>query len=169
VNRFRRRLLHAAAILSLLLFALVAILWPITSAQARSHGLFYNEQTASSGNAFEAILGDGSIYLVWIHQWAKLNQNHGPWGWRLTTYPTGHRWFFARPFDTYQQRGPISTFNRIQIANWAVCFLAAAIATGSLLLRERLAARPGACPSCGYDLRATPHRCPECGAIPPAK
>ena len=24
---------------------------------------------------------------------------------------------------------------------------------------------PGACPRCGYDLRATPGRCPECGAV----
>ena len=41
---------------------------------------------------------------------------------------------------------------------------------GGLLLawrvrRWRIAAAPGRCARCGYDLRATPDRCPECGAL----
>jgi hypothetical protein len=35
------------------------------------------------------------------------------------------------------------------------------------LARQRAATRrPGLCPDCAYDLRATPGRCPECGTTP---
>ena len=37
-----------------------------------------------------------------------------------------------------------------------------ALLTATAIVRRRFH-RPGHCPKCGYDLRATPDRCPECG------
>ena len=38
------------------------------------------------------------------------------------------------------------------------------VARFSRLAMARWSCRPGLCPRCGYDRRATPGRCPECGA-----
>ena len=51
---------------------------------------------------------------------------------------------------------------------WSLVLLAAlppAAWTAGQLRRRRASRRhrPGLCPRCGYDLRATPGRCPECG------
>ena len=63
------------------------------------------------------------------------------------------------------------TFRRwwsITIPHWYVLSPTAILPTLWLVRTVRRARRTckGACPSCGYDLRATPDRCPECGAVP---
>jgi hypothetical protein len=56
---------------------------------------------------------------------------------------------------------------------WSLACLTALAPTLWLGRRARTHRRPGLCPQCGYDLRATPgeggallSRCPECGAVP---
>jgi hypothetical protein len=57
------------------------------------------------------------------------------------------------------------------VPHWFVAAAAAALpcsraAAFALRVRRRRNAREKhACPSCGYDLRATPDRCPECGTV----
>jgi hypothetical protein len=59
---------------------------------------------------------------------------------------------------------------KVQLPYWLVALLLA-FTPGLLTVRwayskVQRALRPRyACPSCGYDLRATPDRCPECGTV----
>jgi hypothetical protein len=52
----------------------------------------------------------------------------------------------------------------IAIPIWPVALLAAVGIVWSAYKRKRTRPpKPGYCPTCGYDLRATPNQCPECG------
>jgi hypothetical protein len=54
----------------------------------------------------------------------------------------------------------------LYVPHWLLALIPAGI-VATWLYRARTAhrRRPGHCPTCGYDLRATPARCPECGTI----
>jgi hypothetical protein len=59
-------------------------------------------------------------------------------------------------------------FGAVVIPFYAVLLATVILPTWWLLTRRRQR-KPGTCPRCGYDLRATPDRCPECGAVPAGK
>ena len=51
---------------------------------------------------------------------------------------------------------------------WAACVACSVLPVSWCCIRRARRPRPGCCPACGYDLRATPGRCPECGAVAPS-
>ena len=68
------------------------------------------------------------------------------------------------------RRGSGMDHRAVEFPDWAVaaftavlpaCWLAGTLRRWPQRLRR---VRLGACPACGYDLRASPGRCPECGA-----
>jgi len=61
----------------------------------------------------------------------------------------------------------VATRHRLVVVPWwSVTGLFAIAPAARLTVRLwRRRRRPGHCPRCGYDLRATPDRCPECGHV----
>jgi hypothetical protein len=96
---------------------------------------------------------------------------------RCATYYSGFGFFlgrngWSRKVAHWMGQAPIcddvATGLVVGIPYWFV--VAVSLAPLALRVRRHIAARirrPGLCPNCGYDLRATPDRCPECGAVPP--
>jgi 4-amino-4-deoxy-L-arabinose transferase-like glycosyltransferase len=66
-------------------------------------------------------------------------------------------------FDRYHSGGLLVT-----IHDALPLLLSLPLPLAWMLRRRHARVRPGHCPSCGYDLRATPNCCPECGAVPAA-
>ena len=72
---------------------------------------------------------------------------------------------FSYHSERHTWQGVRTTFStRIGISYWLIVLLKLILPAWRIRLRKRH--RPGVCPKCRYDLRATPDRCPECGTIP---
>jgi hypothetical protein len=116
-------------------------------------------------------------YGVWHHR--SETPPLPPIGMRLNSIaPLPHGWFNQAGFtvglsltDAYiNSAGPT---RMVAVPYWAAFVMLGILPALSALRhtrrrRRQSRQRHGACPACGYDLRATPGRCPECGTIAPS-
>ena len=172
MRRLVRILGNGAAAMSLLICVAAAVLWvrgwtyldelsvyrPLRYVNFRSvEGRFQLDWWSSTTPYWkQAIeLGGGEL--------AQLKYVHLPFSWEWGGFGYG----YDRKVD-----GNRTVVGREFAAPAWFVVLAAAIApvagVRGLVRRRRARGRVarGACPMCGYDLRATPERCPECGRVP---
>ena len=68
-------------------------------------------------------------------------------------------------YDRETNRSYATTGVGVMVPFWAIAVVAGLMPgwVGWRSVSGRWKRRPGICPKCGYDLRATPQMCPECG------
>ena len=107
-------------------------------------------------------------------RWLLLND--GLIAYEHTYGPTGPPHWFRINSWVFHSGVRIDLGNGNRVGYWFVDLPIAALLLYPLVLtlviwrflRGRHEPRPGHCPACGYDLRASQHRCPECGVPIPS-
>jgi hypothetical protein len=181
MRRLAHHLFSLASALSLLLFLMLAVLWvrshwasdQLTSRRTNGQGSLATRQ---GHLAFNLMLADHSNRPR--DQYALRYQRDIPLSpavehvWRFISIESSDRivhreaggflWYTRRRSDGVRYAVAIAPF-------WFLTVAAAAPPLAWIGLRWRARRRresqqrPGLCPTCAYDLRATPTRCPECG------
>jgi hypothetical protein len=171
MRRLGRILLNALTVLSLLLCLMTAVLWvrgfwrdDVLGVRVPVPGVRDLTLRVESG-----LEGIGLVTILWSRAQMEeyLNRSERAW-WHQKDNPeygTGG-WETSYGFGTV-----MANLGSARVRGWVAPAWAVGTATAILpairfrrWLRRRKA-RPGLCPACGYDLRATPERCPECGAV----
>jgi hypothetical protein len=166
MKRAGRIVLNGLTGLSLILTALVAVMW--VRSHWRCDAVWVNARTGLKGTGvifYSNCLGISAAH--WVNPDQHLNMGY------YSVPPRPDSW--AHSFlGVGWERGALSS----PIASWTAIGIPYAylLALFSLLPAIRLYRwrrcrklnRPGHCAICGYDLRATPDRCPECGTPAPA-
>ena len=101
---------------------------------------------------------------IYYHRWTPYGQS-----WLWSTFPhhpeyqhgaTPRRWMGVQLVYMARDGGRTITI----VSFWLIALLFAIPSLMRLAgLFQTRRSKPGACPTCGYDLRATLDRCPECG------
>jgi hypothetical protein len=178
-----RWMLHGAALLSLLTFVSVVILWP--SVGPGYDGVCRGEERSAEGIARTDWLLMGPHALCWSTSVIKLIRRDRPDSVRWKEYHSSdHKlttfWTVRRTeggfeglgfrYESYPSSGHQLLSRLIELPYWLI--LAASTVAPCLDVRRSLRAwkrrSQGLCLRCGYDLRASTERCPECGTPIPA-
>ena len=181
----RRRLFTLCSALSLLLCAVLAVAWPVSYRRA-----LYVQRTAGGGDWSSVSLAGGRLGVAAGDDGSAIEPTGwnvgaqplppGPAGWRYgdtfaQSVPPGRSWSrFGIDFLSYADAGRgaggggVGRVAPRRRGYWQVMIpcsyltLAAALPPAVWLRPRRRPHKPGRCPACGYDLRASPDRCPEC-------
>jgi hypothetical protein len=156
VKRLARHLLTLCSAVSLLLCAIVCVLW------ARSYGNHDFLWASFAGAELRVHSVAGSFDF-----WCGRADDPAQPGVSLMRLPLpGDDWAGNLTlFYAYPERGLATANLRIGVPYWALLGIGAVVPVARFFSRRRrrLRMRRGLCPSCGYDVRASPMRCPECG------
>jgi hypothetical protein len=181
MRRLRRILLNAASTVSLLLGVAVVALWVRSFWRGDELGI---ERHAPHAWRLSIISAPrGCLTLAYRSVWRPPRPDAVEiWYFERSTWAPVARWdaFFNRRIIQWElgqfvyavpPSPPSERFRIITFPLWlpTAAFLAAPLALTIRRLRSKRTAKPGHCPHCGYDLRATPDRCPECGHPSPTQ
>jgi hypothetical protein len=163
----RRRLFNLAAALSLALCVAIAGLW--MSSFFWGEDFYYRHVTTNPTKMFEYHIRTTRGWSVLLIEDANppVDPFKSPLDIQRIRSTAGfwHQRFEGSP-DVRSMHG--KQFLEVPIAAFVPPVAVPPLVWLTRKHRERKRRRAGACPSCGYDLRASRDRCPECGASNPA-
>jgi hypothetical protein len=111
-----------------------------------------------------------SVGFSYSWNWAPRSEIHvfGVDVYGITSFGFARETMTAGSGESVAEGTPTVGMTELVFPHWIVVL--SGLIPSSLLILKRYRARrrrPGNCPTCGYDLRATPDRCPECGTEVP--
>lgn len=167
MRRLLRWAFNVAATVSAVLYLVAVVLW-FRSYWRTDYLRWWNHDQTCGFGAFTEMGGVG----LWEESAPQAIQ--GPTaGFTRESYPITHSRKY-QPFHFVYSHGSYSHIEQqlyVEFPHWVIVVVLTLPTSIRLTIWwwHRKRTRPGRCPSCGYDLRATPDRCPECGAIPATK
>ena len=161
MSRIGRYALGALTLLSLFLFLATAAAWAYASGQAGSVDYVWS---SPSRQCHVDLRLRGDIFLHVSRRSARVVGSHVV----LRHVEVPGLWYDHELLNN-APAGSVD-WGVVNLKYWLACSVFALLpaSRGGIAGVRRVRRRPppGACASCGYDLRATPQRCPECGAVP---